>query len=232
MKTIKRIFLFLFIILIIVSTAIISSGYTKYKEALEELPLVDAVASIKSIDNYTKINDVPEMYKNAVIATEDRRFEYHNGFDMVGAVRAIIVDIKKKELAEGGSTITQQLAKNMYFQSDNTPSRKIAEIFMALEIENQYSKDEIFEFYMNVIYFGSGYYNIYDAAVGYFEKKPSQMDDYESTLLAGVPNAPSVYSPKVNPDLAKKRQQKVIDCLVDCEYITKEDGDKILSQKE
>jgi membrane peptidoglycan carboxypeptidase len=101
---------------------------------------------------------------------------------------------------------------------------------MALHIEKEYSKDEILELYMNGIYFGSGYYNIYDASVGYFDKTPQEMNDYEATLLAGVPNAPSVYSPKVNPDLSKKRQEKIIDCLIECEYITADEGDKILEQ--
>ena len=90
---------------------------------------------------------------------------------------------------------------------------------MAREIEKLYDKDEIFELYVNSIYFGSGYYNIYDASMGYFGKKPSQLSDYEATMLAGIPNAPSVYSPDVNPDLAEQRRQQVISCMVDEGYI-------------
>ena len=230
MKAIKRFFGLVFLIIFVIIGLIVWSGYSKYETALKKTPLPQAAEQIRSIDNYTPLYAVPEIYKNAVIAAEDRRFYLHNGFDIIGTARAIVVCIKTKELSEGGSTITQQLAKNMYFMNDNSPTRKLAEIFMALKIEQEYSKDEILELYMNGIYYGSGYYNIYDAAVGYFAKTPDQMNDYEATLLAGVPNAPSVYSPKVNPDLATKRQEKIIDCLVECDYISEDEGIKILQE--
>ena len=228
MRSIKRFFRFILILIVIAITVFVAVGHKKYETAKEVLALDEAVRNIKSIDNYTTIGELPDIYINAVVATEDRRFKYHNGIDLMGTVRAIIVDITQKELNEGGSTITQQLAKNIYFLQDNSPVRKMAEIFMALEIEKEYSKEEILELYFNVIYYGSGYYNIYDASVGYFGKAPIDMTDYEATLLAGVPNAPSLYSPKVNPDLAKKRQEKVIDCLLDEQYITKDEAAQIL----
>ena len=103
---------------------------------------------------------------------------------------------------------------------------------MAVNMEKALSKNEILELYINTIYYGSGYYCIYDAAMGYFGKTPAQMNDYEATLLAGIPNAPSVYSPKVNPQLSAKRQEKIIDCLIDCDYITEEEGKKILEMAE
>ena len=136
-------------------------------------------------------------------------------------------DIKAWELLEGGSTIAQQLAKNLYFPNDHTLERKIAEIFMALEIEREYEKEDVLEFYVNGIYYGSGYYNIYDASMGYFGKAPSEMNDYECTLLVGIPNAPSIYSLKVNPDLAHKRQSKVLECMVELEYISDEESEAI-----
>ncbi|MDY3929393.1 MAG: biosynthetic peptidoglycan transglycosylase [Clostridia bacterium] len=231
MKTIKRFFAFLILIVIAVSAGIIYLGYNKYIKALEAKPLDAAAEEVRSIEHYTQITEVPQIYIDAVVATEDRRFYYHNGFDIVGTARAIITDIKERKLVEGGSTITQQLAKNLYFPADNSPTRKIAEIFMAVNIEKEYAKEDIFELYMNVIYFGSGYYNIYDASMGYFEKIPANMNDYESTLLAGVPNAPSLYSPKVNSELAHKRQEKVVDCLLKSKYIDEERADKILSVK-
>lgn len=140
-----------------------------------------------------------------------------------------MTDIKEMSLKEGGSTITQQLAKNMYFPLDNTLERKIAEILTAFKIEKEYSKDEILELYFNCIYYGSGYYGIYDAAQGYFGKVPSKMTAYEATLLAGVPNAPSVYSPKVNPELAHKRQEKVISTMLETEALTESEADEILA---
>lgn len=229
MRGIKKLIRFIILFVLIIAVIFVATGYKKYKTALSELPLNDAVMRIKGIENYTAINSVPQMFIDAVVATEDRRFFLHDGFDIIGTARAIIVDIQEKKLVEGGSTITQQLAKNMYFLNENTPIRKIAEIFMACEIENHYSKNEILELYFNTIYYGSGYYCVHDAAMGYFNKLPSQMSDYEATLLAGVPNAPSVYSPKVNPDLAKKRQEKIIDCLIDEEYITAEQAEALVN---
>lgn len=230
MKKIKSFFKFIILLLIVVAAVFIATGYKKYKTALDEMPLSIAVEEIRAEDNYTFIGEVPDIYIKAVISCEDRRFYLHNGFDIVGTLRAIIVDIKAKSLEEGGSTITQQLAKNMYFNMDNSAIRKIAEIFMAMEIERNYSKDEILELYFNGIYYGSGYYNLYDASVGYFGKKPSDMTVNEATLLAGVPNAPSVYSPKVNPELAKKRQEKILDCLVRDGHMTENEAEEILKK--
>lgn len=230
MKKIKSFFRFIIFVLIIISTVFIATGYKKYKTALDEVPLSVAVEAIRQKDNYTFIEDVPDIYIKSVISSEDRRFYLHNGFDIVGILRAVVVDIKAKSLEEGGSTITQQLAKNMYFNMDNSAIRKIAEIFMAMEIERNYSKDEILELYFNGIYYGSGYYNLHDASVGYFGKKPSAMTDYEATLLAGVPNAPSVYSPKVNPELSKKRQEKILECLVRDGHMSENDAEKILKK--
>lgn len=231
MKKIKRFFGFLILIILIAAGAVVYAGYDKYKSALENKPLEEAVGEIHSIEHYTSLADIPKTFKDAAIAVEDRRFYYHNGVDIIGIARALAVDIKQKKMVEGGSTITQQLAKNMYFPMDKSPVRKLAEMFMAMRIEREYSKDEILELYFNGIYYGSGYYNIYDAAMGYFKKEPAKMSDYESTLLAGVPNAPSVYSPKSNKELALKRQEKVLKSMVDCGYISDEERDRIASDK-
>ena len=122
-------------------------------------------------------------------------------------------------LIEGGSTITQQLAKNMYFSQEKKFTRKVAEVFVSNDIENLCDKETIFELYINSIYFGSGYYTVYDAAHGYYGKDPADLNDYECTMLAGVPNAPSVYSPDVNPKLAEERRQQVLECMVENGYI-------------
>ncbi len=219
MKLLKRFFLFLFVFLVVIGGFFIKSGYDKYKECIADKPLTEAVEEIKSKKNYTVYADIPKVYFEAVVAVEDRRFYTHNGFDFIGTARAIYRDIKAKEVLEGGSTITQQLAKNMYFPMYDTIDRKIAEIFIALEIEKNYGKTEILELYVNGIYYGSGYYCIYDASQGYFDKKPSKMTVDECTLLAGIPNAPSVYSLDVNPDLARDRQQDVIEAMKKCGYM-------------
>jgi len=227
MKTIKRTLLLCLIVLVVISAVQIRGGYDKYKNALIERPLNEVIAQLQDKENYTQYEDIPEIYYKALVAVEDRRFYKHNGFDIVGSIRAIYNDIKAWELLEGGSTITQQLAKNLYFPKDHTLQRKIAEVFMAMKIENEYEKKDVLEFYINGIYYGSGYYSIYNASMGYFGKEPKDLTDYECTLLVGIPNAPSAYSLDVRPDLANKRQKKVIECMVDVGYISAEEGIKI-----
>ena len=231
MKTIKRLLWLILIVLVIVAGVQIKGGYDKYKAALENGPLNDVITELQGKENYTQYEDIPEIYFKALVAVEDRRFYKHNGFDIIGSARAIYNDIKAWELLEGGSTISQQLAKNLYFPQDNTLRRKIAEIFMAIKIEREYEKEDVLEFYVNGIYYGSGYYSIYDASIGYFDKEPKDMTDYECTLLVGIPNAPSVYSLNNRPDLARQRQKKVIDCMVEVEYITEDEGKEILGEE-
>ncbi len=231
MKTIKRLLWLVLVVLVIVAGVQIKGGYDKYQLALADRPLVEVIEELQDKENYTQYRDVPEIYYKALVAVEDRRFYKHNGFDIIGTTRAIYNDIKAKELLEGGSTISQQLAKNLYFPKDNTLQRKIAEIFMAMKIEREYEKEDVLEFYVNGIYYGSGYYSIYDASIGYFDKEPKDMTDYECTLLVGIPNAPSVYSLNNRPDLAKQRQKKVIDCMVEVEYITEDEGKEILGEE-
>ena len=231
MKTIKRLLWLFLIIVVIVAGVQIKGGYDKYQQALADRPLNEVLDELQNKDNYTQYEDVPEIYYKALVAVEDRRFYKHNGFDIIGTTRAIYNDIKANELLEGGSTISQQLAKNLYFPQDNTLRRKIAEIFMAMKIEREYEKEDVLEFYVNGIYYGSGYYSIYDASIGYFDKEPKDMTDYECTLLVGIPNAPSVYSLNNRPDLARQRQKKVIDCMVEVEYITEDEGKEILGEE-
>ena len=231
MKTIKRLLWLVLVVLVIVAGVQIKGGYDKYQLALADRPLAEVIEELQDKENYTQYRDVPEIYYKALVAVEDRRFYKHNGFDIIGSARAIYNDIKAWELLEGGSTISQQLAKNLYFPQDNTLRRKIAEIFMAMKIEREYEKEDVLEFYVNGIYYGSGYYSIYDASIGYFDKEPKDMTDYECTLLVGIPNAPSIYSLNVRPDLAKQRQEKVVECMVDVKYITEDEGREILGEE-
>lgn len=230
MKKVKRLFFLLLIVAAVIVGIQIKGGYDKYQKALEDRPLANVLEELRSKENYTLYEDVPEIYYKALVAVEDRRFYKHNGFDIIGTARAIYNDVRANELLEGGSTISQQLAKNLYFPQDNTLQRKIAEIFMALKIEREYEKEDVLEFYVNGIYYGRGYYSIYDASQGYFDKEPKDMTDYECTLLVGIPNAPSVYSLNVRPDLAKQRQEKVVECMVEVKYITEDEGNNILEE--
>ena len=218
MKIIRRTITIILLILILITGYIIYSGWNMYKEVTEEVSVTQKIEQIKSQEHYTKYEDLSKTYVNAVIAGEDKRFRKHGGVDIISTGRAILRNVKEKDLVEGGSTITQQLARNMYFDQDKKLTRKVAEIFVAFEIERECDKNEILELYANVIYFGSGYYNVYDASKGYFGKEPWQLNDYEATMLAGIPNAPSVYDLNVNPDLAEQRRQLVISCMVEEGY--------------
>ena len=168
MKFIKKIVIVVIIALVAFLAWTIHGGYKMYKEALKEAQIEEKVVNIKKIDNYTEFEKLPKTYVNAIIAIEDRRFYEHKGFDVISIGRAILKDIKEKSLVEGGSTITQQLVKNIYFTQEKDFRRKIAEIFMAVELENNLNKNEILELYVNTCYFGNRYYNIHDAAKGYF----------------------------------------------------------------
>ena len=228
MKTFFKIILAIFVVCFSIGIFVVGSGYDMYKDALDNMPLSQKIDEIKYDENYTSIDKLPKIYLDAVVAVEDHRFYKHFGIDIIAIGRATINDIKAFKLVEGGSTITQQVAKNLYFIEDtNVFRRKIAEMFMAIDIENKYSKEDILELYINTIYFGDGYYGIKEACKGYLNKEPKDMTLSESTMMAGVPNAPSVYAPTVNKELCKQRQNKVISSMVENGYISKEEADGI-----
>lgn len=204
-------------------------GWRLYRNAVEQTGIEQAVEQVRAQEGCTPLNQLPTLYPQAVVAVEDRRFYDHNGVDPIAIARAVWVNLRTGSLAEGGSTLTQQLAKNLYFTQEKKFTRKVAEVFTAWDLERRYTKDEILELYINSIYYGEGYYGIYSASRGYFGKDPAEMTDYECTLLAGVPNAPSVYAPTVNPDLAAQRQRQVVDSLVDMGCITEQQAQEILA---
>ena len=202
-------------------------GCRMYKAALAQQSLAQTVEAIRAQPGYTPLSGLPQIYLNAVIAVEDHRFTQHGGIDPIAIARATLHDIATRSLDQGGSTITQQVAKNLFFTQEKEFSRKIAEVFMAFALERSYTKGEILELYVNTIYFGDGYYGVSAACAGYFGKAPGQLTDYEATLLAGIPNAPSVYSLSANPDLASQRQAYVVRQMVKYGYLTQEEADAI-----
>ena len=153
MKVLKKIIFIVVLVSISIGLLFVGSGYDMYKKAIEETSIEDKIAEIKSKENYTKISELPQMYKNAVISVEDHRFYKHNGIDIIAIGRAAFNDIKAMSFVEGGSTITQQIAKNIYFTQEKKIERKIAEVFMAFKIEKNCDKDEILELYLNTSYF-------------------------------------------------------------------------------
>lgn len=227
MKIFKKIIIILLVLILLAGIIGFIVGYSVYSDALKEKPLVSRMDEIENDEHFVPFSELPKNYINAVVAVEDHRFYDHGPIDFIAIGRAIWVNVTNFELREGGSTITQQLAKNVILSQDETATRKLGEIVAAFDIEKNYSKDDILALYVNTCYFGEGYYGIYDASIGYYNKEPKDLTLDEATMLAGVPNAPSVYAPTVNPDLAKKRQEHVLNKMVEYGYISKEEANSI-----
>ena len=224
MKFIKKLIISIILLIILACSIVFLIGQSYYSKALKEKPLLTRVEEITSKENFVKFEDMSSYYRNAVISVEDHRFYDHGPVDFIAIGRAIFTNIKNGELQEGGSTITQQVAKNIVFNQERSWLRKVGEIFSAYDLEKNYTKKEIFELYVNTAYFGDGYYGIYEASYGYYNKSPKDLNLDEASMLAGVPNAPSVYAPTVNPDLAKKRQYHVLNKMLEYGYITKDES--------
>lgn len=231
MKLWKRILIVCLLVILSILSLVIGNGYTMYQTAIQEVPLEEKLVEIQAKENYTPIEELPKTYLNAIIAVEDHRFYQHPGIDWIAIGRAFVNDIRTLSLKEGGSTITQQLAKNIYFTQEKRFDRKIAEVFMAFAMEKAWNKELILELYVNTIYYGDGYDTPKEAANGYFTKEPSQMNANESILLAGIPNAPSAYAPTKNFRLAKERQKQVIAKMIKYGYLTEEEAEQILTGK-
>ncbi|SMC94820.1 transglycosylase domain-containing protein [Sporomusa malonica] len=179
------------------------------------------ITTIHSVENRlpVSINKIPKDLQNAFIAAEDVRFYQHSGIDPRGILRAVWSNMTDRGISEGGSTITQQLARNALLSQDQTIKRKVQEAFLSLQIERQYSKNEIFEMYMNQIYFGQGAYGVQTAAQVYFGKNVEDLNLAECALIAGIPKSPNYYSPSSNLKAAKERQAVVLEQMVKYGYI-------------
>ncbi len=170
------------------------------------------------------IDDVPDYVQNAFVAVEDTRFYQHHGIDIRSITRALYKDIMAGSKVEGGSTITQQLAKNVFLTSDKTWLRKTKEVVIALNLEKKYSKSKLLEMYLNRIYFGHGAYGIQAASKLYFNKNVNDLTAEEGALLAGIPKAPSTYSPILNLDNAKNRRDLILSIMEDRGFLTAEEA--------
>lgn len=175
---------------------------------------------------FVSSKDIPDMMKKAIVATEDRRFYDHGALDLVSVTRALVTNYMAGQTLEGGSTIAQQTVKNIFLSHDRTLSRKIEELALAVRLEKNYTKDEILELYLNTIYFGHGAYGIKDAARTYFGKDVKDLDLSQCAMLAGLPQAPSVYDPITHPEEGIRRMAVVLTLMAQQEYISSEDAVK------
>lgn len=230
MKILRNVLLIILAIILITGITLYVSGDNMYQDALAGRTLEEVIEEIQSDPDYIQYEDLPQNYINAVIAVEDHRFREHGAIDLIAIGRAIWVNVSTFSLREGGSTITQQVAKNIFYIEESNPVvRKSAEILTAFDLEDTYTKNEILELYVNTIYFGDGYYGIEEACQGYLDKATSEMTLADSTMMAGIPNAPSVYSPTVNPDLTRDRQEKVISSMVENGYLSDSDANSLVN---
>ncbi len=160
---------------------------------------------------YLSINNIPETAKEAIVSIEDKKFYEHNGIDMKAILRAAISLVEKDEITQGGSTITQQLSRNIFLTHTVSWERKVEEIFISLRLEKIYSKEDILEFYLNNVYFANGYYGIEAASIGYFNKSSNELTLSETAFLCAIPNNPTVYDPRKNKDNTLKRRDRILE---------------------
>lgn len=188
-------------------------------EKAEKITILDRHQNIIYESNFnrsstwTPLTNYPKLLQEIVISIEDRRFYSHIGFDPLRLSKALFNNLKSMSIVEGGSTITQQTAKNLFLSNDQTLQRKIIELFYAAQLEMQYSKEEILEGYLNTVYFGHGIYGFHDASLYFFNKNLKDCSLAQYTMLAAIPNGPSLYSPFIDREQAKKRQHLLLDQL-------------------
>jgi penicillin-binding protein 1A len=182
--------------------------------------------------DYVSYKELPKSLVDAIIATEDRRFYNHFGIDIIGIVRAGFVNMQAGRIVQGASTITQQVAKNLFLTPERKWSRKAREILLALKLEWRYSKQEILSIYLNRIYLGAGNYGVDAASKRYFGKSARDLELTESAILAGMPQAPSRFAPTTNPKLARQRAEQVLAKMQDAGFLNQKQYDKAIQDLE
>lgn len=192
-----------------------------FKEAVEKA-LNQRVPSNQRV----KGDEISQNLKDALVATEDKRYYEHGAIDVFGIGRAFYTNLTAGHTVEGGSTITQQLVKNLFLSSKRIMSRKVEEVILAYLMELYYTKDEILTMYLNTIYYGNNYYGIEQASKGYFNTTPAKLTLGQAALMAGMPQAPSYYNPITNFKAAKERQRTVLTLMTQQGIISNQEADK------
>lgn len=176
---------------------IVASGYKMYQEAIQENSIESIIEEVKEDDNYVTLDEISQEYLAQVLKSEDRRFYYHFGVDPIAITRAMYNNIQAGSFIQGGSTITQQLAKNMYFSFDKKLDRKVAELFVAFKLEKMLTKEEILELYCNIIYFGENCYGLKEATNHYYGVAPIELSTTQVSALVKTIKSPNNYNPNV-----------------------------------
>jgi membrane peptidoglycan carboxypeptidase len=213
--------------LLLVLVVLLGGGWLAYTLLLRAVPPVgDLPARVHARlaahhAPYSPLSEIPDSVQQATVQTEDERFYQHHGIDLLGLMRSVYDDVRSWCLCEGGSTLTEQLAKQIYLGgSDNSVSHKLGSMLLALKIERQYSKAQILEFYLNTAYYGHGAYGVGQAAQTYWSTQIAGVDLAQAAMLAGLPQAPSDYDPILHPAAARIRREEVLKLLTNAGAIS------------
>lgn len=226
MKFIRRIITTLLVLGLVIVGLFLYHGHQQYEEIQQQADITYLVQQVQEDENFVSYNQLPENLVNATVSIEDRRYFEHGGVDYIGLLRALVSQFNNDFLKSGGSTITQQTAKNLYSRFDSDfLGWKGAELFFARELEKNYSKEEIFAIYVNIINYGDNNQGIYEASWNYFGVDVSELNLAQCSILAGIPQSPSNYELSGHYDNAKTRQKLVLNAMVSEDYITQEQAD-------
>ncbi|MCR4950762.1 MAG: transglycosylase domain-containing protein [Solobacterium sp.] len=202
-----------------------------YRNATAELPAEQAAEAYMQKEVFLPFEEIDPDFVNAAVAVEDKRFFERKGYDFIALGRAIYNNLRYGELREGGSTIPEQIAKNLYFGPKHRDIwEKLAGVRILYDLEEAYTPEELFALYANMNYYGDGYYGLQNAAEGYYGTSASELSLAKAAMLAGLPNAPSAYQLSTGFAYAKKRQEKVLRCMLKNEYITEKQLEEALAE--
>lgn len=235
MRSLKRLLSFLvFLVLVLSVTGTIffmHIGRMRSREALETRPVREAAQVYLECGSCLAFEEIDTDLVHAVTSIEDKRFFERTGFDWVALIRAVINNFKAGRMVEGGSTITQQIAKNLYYADiPRGFDEKLAEVFLMAELESIYTKKQLFAVYVNMNYYGDGYWGLKQAAAGYYQKAADDLTPAEAAMLAGIPNAPALYQLSTGHDRALARQRRILQAMRKNKYISEEEYQAALEE--
>jgi len=230
-KILKRICRLLLLILLVILLTLLGQGYFRYRREIERKPMNQAVEEYTAREEYAEFDQIDEDFVHAVISVEDKRFFERKGYDFIALFRALYHNLAAGKMVEGGSTISEQIAKNLYLDGvvDGLED-KMAEIFLMMDLEKNYSKEELFALYANMNYYGDGNWGIRDAAKSYYSLDCNDLSLGKAAILAGIPNAPAIYQLSDGYDLAKKRQEWVLQTMLNNGYIDEIEMEEALKE--
>lgn len=229
-KFLMRLIVLLLIILLGLGGFLGVRGYMSYQEITTQTSLETAVEKVQASPTFVPYEELPSNLIRATVSIEDRRFYEHGGIDYIGLARGALSQVIPQLTQSGGSTITQQVAKNLYGMFEQTLDRKVVEMLIAKELESKYTKNQILALYVNIINYGDYHFGIYEASTGYFGVEPQYLTLAQASLLAGLPQSPSNYQLSNHFQQAKARQHLVLEAMAECSYINEGDIDAIYAQ--